>query len=130
MRRAPTSLAFLFAVAAAPAVACEPPSSGDGVRVEGRRHVALIRSVPAVPPLNAPFALEVALCARDGSAAKVPRVDAWMPAHRHGMNYRPSVAGVALGRFRAEGLLFHMPGRWEYVVEIDGDRLTAPVELD
>jgi len=92
--------------------------------------VALVRSVPAVPPLNAPFALEVALCARDGSAAKAPRIDAWMPAHRHGMNYRPGVAGVSPGRFRAEGLLFHMPGRWEYVVEIDGDRMTLPVELD
>ncbi len=92
--------------------------------------MALIRSVPAIPPLNAPFVLEVALCARDGSAAKAPRIDAWMPAHRHGMNYRPSVAALADGRFRADGLLFHMPGRWEYIVEIGGERLTAPVELD
>jgi hypothetical protein len=53
-----------------------------------------------------------------------------MPAHRHGMNYRPSVASLAGGRFRAEGLLFHMPGHWEFIVEIGGERLTAPVELD
>ena len=129
MQRAPTSLAFLLALAS-PALACEPPASAGALRVEGQRHVALIRSEPAVPPLNAPFVLEVAICTRDGSAMRVPGIDAWMPAHRHGMNYRPSVATLAQGRFRADGLLFHMPGRWEYVVEIDGERLTAPVELD
>jgi len=129
MRWAPTSLSLLLA-AASPVLACEPPASDGALRVEGRRHVALIRSVPAIPPLNAPFVLEVALCTRDGSAMRPPRIDAWMPAHRHGMNYRASVAALAGGRFRADGLLFHMPGRWEYVVEIGGERLTAPVELD
>ncbi len=129
MRWAPTSLAFLLALAA-PALACEPPASAGALRVEGKRHVALIRSIPAIPPLNAPFVLEVALCARDGAATATPRIDAWMPAHRHGMNYRPGVAALADGRFRAEGLLFHMPGRWEYLVEVGGERLALPVELD
>ena len=41
-----------------------------------------------------------------------------MPDHRHGMNYRPSVAALAPGRYRAQGLLFHMPGRWVVVFDI------------
>ena len=40
-------------------------------------------------------------------------VDAIMPEHKHGMNYRPTVVPGKDGRYRAEGFLFHMPGRWE-----------------
>jgi hypothetical protein len=43
------------------------------------------------------------------------------------MNYRPSVKALALGQFRAEGLMFHMPGRWELVFELRGSG--APLRL-
>lgn len=56
------------------------------------------------------FAIALRVCPAD---AVLARVDAVMPEHRHGMNYRPSVKQVAPGEWRAEGLLFHMPGRWE-----------------
>ncbi len=56
------------------------------------------------------FALSLQLCPAD---ARLVRVDATMPEHRHGMNYRPSVHALGDGRWRAEGLMFHMPGRWE-----------------
>jgi hypothetical protein len=56
------------------------------------------------------FAVAIRVCPAD---AVLARVDAVMPEHRHGMNYRPSVKQVAPGEWRAEGLLFHMPGRWE-----------------
>ena len=45
------------------------------------------------------------------------RVDAHMPEHRHGMNYRSTLQPLGGGRWRAEGLLWHMPGRWELVLE-------------
>ena len=51
-----------------------------------------------------------------------------MPEHRHGMNYKVSVKPEAGGRYRADGLLFHMPGRWELIFELRAagqtDRLT------
>ena len=47
------------------------------------------------------------------------RVDATMLEHRHGMNYRPSVKSLGEGRWRAEGLLWHMSGRWELAIEVD-----------
>lgn len=56
------------------------------------------------------FGLDVRLCPAD---AVLLRVDAVMPEHGHGMNYRPSVATVSAGRWRAEGLLLQMPGKWE-----------------
>jgi hypothetical protein len=42
-----------------------------------------------------------------------------MPEHRHGMNYRTKVVPLGPGRFHSEGWLFHMPGRWELLFEID-----------
>ena len=34
------------------------------------------------------------------------------------MNYRPTVASRGKGLYRAEGLMFHMSGRWEFVFEV------------
>ena len=42
-----------------------------------------------------------------------------MPKHRHGMNYRPVVKPLETGRFRVEGMMLHMAGRWELVFEVD-----------
>ena len=61
------------------------------------------------------FAIEVQLCPADATLA---RVDATMPEHKHGMNYRPSVKATGAGRWRAEGLMFHMPGRWELRLDV------------
>jgi hypothetical protein len=61
------------------------------------------------------FVIEIQLCP---VGATLQRVDAHMPEHRHGMNYRPSLKQLAPGRWRAEGLLFHMPGRWELVFDV------------
>jgi hypothetical protein len=46
------------------------------------------------------------------------RVDARMPEHRHGMNYRPTITATGEGRYRAEGLMLHMAGKWELVFEL------------
>jgi hypothetical protein len=44
-----------------------------------------------------------------------------MPEHRHGMNYTPRLARSPNGLV-ADGLLFHMAGRWQLVVEArEGD---------
>ena len=65
------------------------------------------------------FSVDVALCADPrGAMPTLLRVDATMPDHRHGMNYRPTLAATGPGRYRAEGLLLHMPGRWEFAFEL------------
>jgi hypothetical protein len=61
------------------------------------------------------FVIEVQTCPLD---AVLARVDATMPEHRHGMNYRPSLKPLGAGRWRVEGLLFHMPGRWELRLDV------------
>lgn len=112
--------ALAGALFAAPALACDPglPAS-DAARIEGQHYVVAWRPRPAPIRLGEFFALDIAVCARAGASPPATlRVDAQMPEHRHGMNYRPSVARAGEGRFIASGLLFHMPGRWEFSFEL------------
>lgn len=106
---------WLWLVLLAPAAqACELPG-GPAERLQSATHTILYRAAPALR-VGAHFALELAVCPAPGELL----VDAWMPEHRHGMNYRPSVTALGDGRYRAEGLLFHMPGRWEFLFELRG----------
>lgn len=84
------------------------PSDGTAVH-QGGIHVAW-RSEPGVIRPGQPFVLQLRVCPSD---ATLLRVDATMPEHRHGMNYRPSLQSLGDGRWHAQGLLWHMSGRWE-----------------
>ena len=79
--------------AAAAARACEPAL--EGVRLESPRH-SLAYQLPQVK-VSEHFAIDVAACAKSGVAPETLTVDAQMPEHRHGMNYRPTVTRLAPG---------------------------------
>lgn len=112
------------------APACEPSLRGGGVQtIEGKGHVITWRA-PTPLPLAQFFALDFAVCARDGGRVEAPRVDATMPQHGHGMNYRPAVEALGDGRFRANGMLLHMPGRWQLSFTVGGEMLRAPLIVD
>jgi len=120
--------ALIGAALVAGVAACELPA---GTRVEANGVALSFHTVPERVTLGEHFVVEFAACAKDGGRAVAAiAVDAWMPEHRHGMNYRPSVTALGGGRFRAEGLLFHMPGRWEFVFQTGGTRLTHSVRVD
>lgn len=68
-------------------------------------------------PLGKHFAVDFVLCPAGPGVDEV-RVDAQMPEHRHGMNYRASVRNLGNGSYHADGLLFHMPGRWELIFDV------------
>ena len=116
-----------------------PPSHGDvGTSTRatcsngGRYHLTV--SAPDPFPLNQLFGLEVAVeegCSppRRPSAAAL-RVDAAMPGHRHGMNTDAVVTPRGGGRFGAEGLLLHMPGRWEMYFDVTEQGVTERAQLD
>ena len=75
------------------------------------------------------FTIELAACSKSGPPPQTLQIDAHMPEHRHGMNYKPEVKLLAPGRWRAEGLMFHMPGKWEFVFVVDGERITNSLLL-
>jgi cytochrome c peroxidase len=128
MEKRRTALWLLASAAlAAPALACE-----EGIRVESERFVVAYKAEPI--EVSRHFALEFQVCPKAGQPAPdAVKVDAHMPAHRHGMNYAPSLKALGPGRWRAEGLLFHMPGQWELIFEIRAagatDRAAHPLLL-
>ena len=123
--------ACVLALAAGEAGACERPQGWSGARhIAGKTWSVWWRSTPSVIPVGAHFSIRFRLC---GPPARRVQVRGWMPDHRHGMNYRPGVTLSGLSG-AAEGLLFHMPGRWQLILDIAGDagreKLTAETVLE
>jgi hypothetical protein len=116
----------LLAVAPA-ALACELPG-GPAQTLQSNNYIVVYRTGPLKTGEH--FAMDFAVC----PAPESVRVDAWMPEHRHGMNYRPEVRAQGGGRYRAEGLMLHMAGNWEFVFEVRSggktERLTHRVRLE
>ncbi len=100
-----------------PVQACQLPAGWLTMKSSTKQSVqaaiSLSREGIAV---GAPFAVDFAVC--DAGTANIERItiDATMPRHRHGMNYKPSVADLGNNRYRAKSFVFHMPGLWRIVV--------------
>jgi hypothetical protein len=117
-RAAPVAAAVAGLVFGTSAAACEPaPLGAAAARVNGTSFVLLWRPQPALRTGEF-FSVLLSVCARSARATDTVRVDATMPAHRHGMNYRPTLKALGAGRFEAAGLMLHMPGRWEFAFDI------------
>lgn len=120
--------AVVLAMAASPAGAC---ALGDGsteiveapVTVSFRPEGGKITS-------GAFFVLDVAVCDDGGAPGTLNAVDATMPAHGHGMNYEPVVSQTAPGRFKVEGLMFHMVGSWRFTFEAEAAGQTRKLMVD
>jgi hypothetical protein len=109
------ALPALSALATLPACSACPPGPDQGqVMQEGAVALAWL-SQPRAITVGQPFELRVQLCP---STLALKRVDAQMPEHRHGMNYRPSVTPLGDGVWRVQGLLWHMAGRWELRLDV------------
>ena len=115
--------------------ACGEALRGSTRAIEGASYVVVFNTVPDPVTVGTHFSLDFAVCPRaQAEAPRSVRVDANMPEHRHGMNYRPVVAAQSSGPYRADGLMFHMPGRWDLnfdVVATSGtERLTATMQVE
>lgn len=134
------ALLLYAAMAGVPAGAATAPACGAALRsaaaLLAQGDGALVAFVPRpLPvPVGRHFELRFAVCGDAGPRSDVKvQVDADMPAHRHGMNYRASVVPLGAGVFRAQGLMFHMPGRWRVIFDIEADgrmqRATHEIEV-
>jgi hypothetical protein len=123
---------WLLVLLAAPAAAAAcPPQAADGALLSAPGVQAAWRVADAAGiAVSEHFVLLVRLCP---ATAELQAVDATMPAHRHGMNYRPTLQALGGGRWRVEGLLLHMPGTWELRLDtrLDGrtQALRTTIEL-
>ncbi len=119
MNHALSAAALLLAALPVTAQTCTPRLEG-GKSIEAPRHTLAYRTDPAKVVVGKPFAVDLVVCPRQaGARIEEVRVDGHMPEHRHGMNYKASVkAQGEPGRYRAEGLMFHMPGKWEFLFDV------------
>ncbi len=121
-------LATTLAAAVCTAQTCGGTIAGTRHVVENARYTIAYALTPDPIPVGQHFIVEFAVCARAGAKSpQAVRVDANMPDHKHGMNYRPGVTPNGAGTYRAEGLLFHMPGRWDLTFDVDADNATDRV---
>jgi len=91
---------------------------GTGLVVYTQRHMLALRPEPLQIEVGIPFTLIMNVCTKRGEPAELVAIDATMPAHKHGMNYTPKIVAGVDGRYRVEGLVFHMPGEWELVLDV------------
>ena len=122
-------------VAAFPAAAQTCADLAGGLKLESDRHLLAYRTKPDKIAVGQHFAMDLVVCAKASQPAPESlRIDAHMPEHRHGMNYRTTVKPADRGRYLAEGFMFHMPGRWEFIFEVRSggktDRVTQSVMLE
>ena len=123
---------WALAAAALPGavIACEVTLEPDTLHAEDQAYELALETIPAPIAVSKPFAVKLQICRKEGTAytGRVD-VDAVMPAHRHGMNYKPALETGSDGVITGSGFVFHMPGRWQFQVRLsEGDqisRLTA-----
>jgi hypothetical protein len=127
----------LLVMTAGPALACPmaPTDPGQDIVDANTGFTVRWHFVPAQPKVGEFTTIEFTLC-RNGAAipAESLRIDAIMPLHRHGMNFQPRITALGDATFRAEGLMFHMPGTWQLIFEqrTPGGpaRVTTSVEIE
>lgn len=101
----------------------------ERTRHAGERASVAYRPIGGKIEVGRMFSLEIAAC-EGGKRARSVRVDASMPQHRHGMNFKPEVTYRGDGRWVAEGMMFHMPGRWQLVIEVETSKGRERIERD
>ena len=74
--------------------------------------------------VSQPLSVLMTRCGGNNEHAELT-LDAFMPAHGHGMNYQPNITEVARNgdavQYRVEGVVLHMPGNWQWQVDVKSD---------
>jgi hypothetical protein len=100
-------------------------------QADGARIAFMPRPTPV--PVGRHFDIHFVVCGITLRNGATVAVDADMPAHRHGMNYRTRVEALPDGVYRAHGLMFHMPGTWRVIFDLPLEnrtlRLTQEIEV-
>ena len=126
--------AALASIALAPQASACPTTEQGFHRLASPDAEVAYRWEPAELKVGQFFTAEVVACRAPGAdPVREISIDATMPAHGHGMNYRPAAARAAPGHYRFTGLMLHMPGKWRMTIDLvqgaKRTRLTHEVNL-
>ncbi len=117
------------------AIGAHAATCGNGLAgariLRGEHHLLAYAPDPAPIARGRHFALEVVVCPAPGrSQPERLNLDARMPEHGHGMGYSPQARLMMPGRWRVEGFMLHMAGRWTFSFELGGPGGTERLEED
>jgi len=102
---------------------CTVVDSKNEVLLEGDDFRAIITSESKLT-VSESLTLIVKVCG-DVSTIENLALDASMPMHGHGTNYTPTVTLIetieSSSTYRVEGLVLHMPGHWQWDMEIKSE---------
>ncbi len=122
-------LGVLFATSAAWAGDCPLDlGHGTGWVVFSGNFMLAFRPDPPIVEVGQPFALILNVCTRGGDAAELLSVEAEMSETKKVMLRHPTIVSGADGRYRAEGLLFNEPGRWDVTFAVRSGEETEQLE--
>lgn len=126
------ALVLATPILATPALADCPLDLGRGTGwvVFSDHYMLAFRPDPVRVEVGEPFALILNVCTKNDEPAELVAVEAQMPEHKHSMNYKPTIIASSDGRYRVEGLVFHMPGRWELSFDVRAGEETERLSHD
>ncbi len=104
---------------------------GTGWVVFSDHYMLAFRPDPPLVEAGQPFALVLNVCTRKGAAAELLSVESENADKPTLTAASPTIVPGSDGRYRAEGLLFSRPGRWEvtFAVRSDGETENLSHEL-
>ncbi len=99
--------------------------------VQGDNFTVLITPLGEIS-VSKPFSVDITVCSEQPTVSV--NVDAGMPGHGHGMNYTLEVTELgseinenassnqsAINKYRVDGMVFHMPGQWQWSVDLQSE---------
>jgi len=99
---------------------CTDQDIANTVLMQGERYKVVLQT-EATLEVSKPSTVIAIVCG-DVDAISDFKLDASMPAHGHGTNYTPSVSRnsvyEASAKYTVEGVVLHMPGTWQWEVDI------------
>jgi len=119
VRCASAGCALAAFLAASPAAYADCDAGPGVLRGETSKVRLAFRTDPPAIRVGELFSLLAEVCPQSGTSVTGLKVDAGMPAHKHGMNYRPRVSSTGPGKYTATGLMFHMPGQWQFTFDVE-----------
>ena len=122
------ALAMFFAASIDAYAACDPGTAV--LRGQTSRVALAFRTTPTAIKVGELFSLQAEICPQPGVGVTGLKVDAGMPAHKHGMNYQPRVSRTGPGEYTATGLMFHMPGKWQFAFDVETSAGRERIRVD
>jgi len=132
VKRILAGLLILASLSAGCGDSTAPASRARTIKSNGGTFSVTFETAPHPIPMNVLFDLTFRIVSHESGKTQEPTVvvDARMPAHFHGMTRAPKLSRLPDGSYKAEGMLFHMPGHWELTFDVTQGRKTERAQAD